>query len=771
MLDAGRVHLRASRWRYLSAGAASASAAATAFPFPPSSCPAGYHPSPTGGKCYKHLSGNLNPAQCMARCHAEQATLPCVGNAQENSALISLVGMNERTCGPSSQAGCIWIGLRQTITTGGAGAHWDAWDSISTQTCTSAYRNWNPGEPNDWGGSGAGSGDENCAFIGWSGNSHWFDGPARLPSRVCEKNDAPPTGDMACFNTCRYALDGDCDDGGHGSEYTACTACQDCNDCGPRPVGSCSASPPPPPPPPPPTDVGGSCPSGYSSHGSKCYKRQSGTFTPATCMASCHVRVRSSRALQARPRTTLSSPSPVRMLALAALTSQRNCVWIGLRQTITTGGSAAHWDAWDGSCTSTYRHWQPGEPNDWGGSGAGSGDENCAFIGFSGSRTWYDGPCSMQAACICEHTSGGSYPPAPPRLSSPPPPHPFPSVTCRAGYRVGPTGKCYGRPASPVGTPADCMSRCHAEGAHLPCVANEAENHFLYDQVGTNQASCGFTTQRNCVWIGLRQTVTTQGSDAHWDAWDDFGPTTTCTSTYRHWQPGEPNDYGSSGAGSGDENCAFIGFNGAQTPGSTARARCGPRVSVRCPPDLTRRIHHRRHQWRARPATRAGRPEKCYKRLPSTGTPAQCMAPATPSRRPCRALRTRRKTMLLSPWPARMLPPAASLRSATASGSASVRRSRLKAPVRTGTRGTAPVRRRTVTGSRASPTTGAARAPARAMRIAPSSALAALAISGDGPKPMQAACICEQMSVVGGCPPAPPPPPPPPPPNPFPPVV
>ena len=100
------------------------------------------------------------------------------------------------------------------------------------------------------------------------------------------------------------------------------------------------------------------------------------------------------------------------------------------------------------------------------------------------------------------------------------------------------------------------MASCHAEGATLPCVASEAENNALVTLAGTNGDSCGFTSQRNCVWIGLRQTITTGGSAAHWDAWDG-----SCTASYRHWQPGEPNDWGGSGAGSGDENCAFIGFS------------------------------------------------------------------------------------------------------------------------------------------------------------------------------------------------------------------
>ena len=36
------------------------------------------------------------------------------------------------------------------------------------------------------------------------------------------------------MNTCRFASDGDCDDGGSGSEFHACRPCEDCQDCGVR---------------------------------------------------------------------------------------------------------------------------------------------------------------------------------------------------------------------------------------------------------------------------------------------------------------------------------------------------------------------------------------------------------------------------------------------------------------------------------------------------------------------------------------------------------
>jgi hypothetical protein len=54
---------------------------------------------------------------------------------------------------------------------------------------------------------------------------------------------APPPGgssDGACMDTCPWAFDGECDDGGPGSLYAVCALGTDCGDCGPRSGGSTS---------------------------------------------------------------------------------------------------------------------------------------------------------------------------------------------------------------------------------------------------------------------------------------------------------------------------------------------------------------------------------------------------------------------------------------------------------------------------------------------------------------------------------------------------
>ena len=57
------------------------------------------------------------------------------------------------------------------------------------------------------------------------------DGPNQAdPDTGIDTSAAAPL----CSNTCEYASDGDCDDGGPGSDFSVCEFGTDCNDCGPR---------------------------------------------------------------------------------------------------------------------------------------------------------------------------------------------------------------------------------------------------------------------------------------------------------------------------------------------------------------------------------------------------------------------------------------------------------------------------------------------------------------------------------------------------------
>ena len=76
--------------------------------------------------------------------------------------------------------------------------------------------------------------------------------------------DYPPNSvTFICTETCNYASDGTCDDGGSGNEFASCAICSDCTDCGPRIEQDCTYPPPPspapplPPSPPPPAHTCG----------------------------------------------------------------------------------------------------------------------------------------------------------------------------------------------------------------------------------------------------------------------------------------------------------------------------------------------------------------------------------------------------------------------------------------------------------------------------------------------------------------------------------
>jgi len=96
--------------------------------------------------------------------------------------------------------------------------------------------------------------------------------PPRAPSPPSPPPSPPkpPPAPATCVDSpgCPHLNDGDCDDGGPGSDYDICDYGTDCSDCGSRPpLGAPpgvstpppppspqqSASPPPPPPPPPPS--------------------------------------------------------------------------------------------------------------------------------------------------------------------------------------------------------------------------------------------------------------------------------------------------------------------------------------------------------------------------------------------------------------------------------------------------------------------------------------------------------------------------------------
>jgi hypothetical protein len=93
---------------------------------------------------------------------------------------------------------------------------------------------------------------------GARGETAWFRDPVDPDPDPTPVPDPTPAPAASCLETCRYAGDGECDDGGPGSLYSVCELGTDCADCGPR--GSGPTEPPPVEPPPvepPPAGTGG----------------------------------------------------------------------------------------------------------------------------------------------------------------------------------------------------------------------------------------------------------------------------------------------------------------------------------------------------------------------------------------------------------------------------------------------------------------------------------------------------------------------------------
>ena len=106
------------------------------------------------------------------------ASLACVRSRADNEFVARDLGANKEPT---------WIGLTQRMDAYGEALAtrdgWDQWASgCEDEVPTGAYRytNWNPGEPNDWGGNG-----EDCAVTGLEESSLWYDAPCSLEDPRC----------------------------------------------------------------------------------------------------------------------------------------------------------------------------------------------------------------------------------------------------------------------------------------------------------------------------------------------------------------------------------------------------------------------------------------------------------------------------------------------------------------------------------------------------------------------------------------------------------
>ena len=191
-----------------------------------------------------------------------------------------------------------------------------------------------------------------------------------------------------------------------------------------------------------------SCPASFgNSMNGKCYRKLAGSFSHLQCSAQC--RAATSGASMPCIESEAESGHLYELAGVnrdcCGFRDQSCCLWTGLTQSVTDQGSALGWDKWGSTaCHSKLQLWNPGEPNDYRG-----GDENCAVMGFFGSKKWFDAPCEMRSACVCEvHLASADASPEPPPPPPLPPPPPPPPSNCVDGWHPAPAeidmpDKCY----------------------------------------------------------------------------------------------------------------------------------------------------------------------------------------------------------------------------------------------------------------------------------------------------------------------------------------
>ena len=204
---------------------------------------------------------------------------------------------------------------------------------------------------------------------------------------------APPP--SACLDTCSYAQDGDCDDGGDSSSYSYCLIGTDCGDCGTR------ALPPFPPPPPRPSSPTPARPQGYVYFPGE-------QVTQVEAAAKC-----------TDYGTALASIASRDELEQFSSLGILEDVWIGM---FSRDGI---WFRWMDGTPLDYTNWYGHEPNN-------PAAERCVMAGFRTGYGWYDLTCTNRRSFVCnerlqrELPAPPPPPPSPPALPVPSPPPPPP---------------------------------------------------------------------------------------------------------------------------------------------------------------------------------------------------------------------------------------------------------------------------------------------------------------------------------------------------------
>lgn len=325
-------------------------------------CPSGFGDY-SEAKCYRRLDAT-SFTDCSVQCRGIQASMVCIESEVQNTHVFDVIGVNTQCCSWSDQSCCAWIGLSQSVTDQGTDQGWDTWDKSG---CTSSLRLWAPSEPNDFNDN-----PENCAVMGWGAAHTWFDTECDMRAAcLCEKDAAELV----------------------------------------------PAPPPPPPLPPSPSPPPSSCRPGWVSapgeigQPDKCYKVLEGEpKNQRDCAAGCHNAGGSSICVSSAEENEFVSTLAGVSGECCNFQDQSCCLWLGLTQSVTEldggGGAASNWDLWDSGCNSAFRNWQVGEPNN---DPTYTGAEDCSAL--TADLFWYDTPCEMEAACMCE--TGGAEPPCP----------------------------------------------------------------------------------------------------------------------------------------------------------------------------------------------------------------------------------------------------------------------------------------------------------------------------------------------------------------------
>lgn len=189
-------------------------------------------------------------------------------------------------------------------------------------------------------------------------------------------------------------------------------------------------------------------------------------------------------------------------------------LWIGLTDRDQEGNFQ-----WVNGDSSSYQNWAPGEPNDYKFGGQFTAGEDYVLMNWNGAGRWNDAPNSFAGSFqgIIEIPN---------------------SVQEFETYN----GNRYQLTSGKKSWTA-AQQEAEAAGGHLVTVNDAAEQSWLNQTFGSSER----------LWIGL----TDQGQEGNFQWVNGEG------SGYRHWAPGEPNDYKFGGRFNGGEDYSVMNWNSA----------------------------------------------------------------------------------------------------------------------------------------------------------------------------------------------------------------